>query len=399
MTVGMRADVRMTLYNIVYFAGLAGVLLFLPVWFEKSQGLTGKEIGLIMLVAGFGRMIAGPLAAAWADGRRDRHAGPKAIGLVVLAAFGLLGVVGHSGVDHETRVALLLLLGLCGITGYWLLVGYIEAGLMRLCDPDGRLEYTRARGLGSLAFVAASIGIGWSLDAFGPGSALTWVILLCAGLALGAWWLTPETQATGTGVPLRQRLGEGLGMVRAPAFFLLIFGAGFTQASHAFYNVFGGLVWINQGISGSLVGTLYSIGVAVEVGFLLLLGKWSERFHPTALVLAGGIAAAVRWALLSAQPGLEWLVPLQALHGLSFAATYLGTMRLIQRWYGVDRAPTAQMMYQSFAAAPEAALASMAAGVLYDGYGALGYLGMVALALVGVALSLKLRTAPAPGMA
>jgi PPP family 3-phenylpropionic acid transporter len=385
----MSPPVRITIYNSVYFAGLAGVLLFLPVWFEKARGLSGVEIGMIMAASGFGRMFAGPLAAAWADGRSDRHAPLKLLGGVVLAAFAVLGAA--------PGFPTILLTALVGITGYWLIVGYVEAGLMRLCDSRSALDYSRARGIGSAAFVAGSLGLGWGIDRFGPSSALIAVVLLCAALALGAWLLTPERiERTGRELPLGERLREGFALVRQPAFFLLIFGAGFVQASHAFYNVFGGLVWLNQGISGSWVGALYSIGVAVEVLFLVVFGRWSERFHPTALVLAGGMGAVVRWLLLSQQPDLFALLPLQALHGLSFAATYLGTMRLIQMWYGNDRAPTAQMMYQSFAAAPEAALASLFAGPLYDSFGALGYLGMVALAVVGVLLSLRLRRAPAP---
>jgi MFS transporter, PPP family, 3-phenylpropionic acid transporter len=383
----MSPAVRMTLYNVVYFAGLAAVLLFLPIWFEKARGLSGEQIGVIMLCAGFGRMIAGPLAAVWADGRADRHAPIKLLGLIVVAAFALLRLApGFLGI---------VLAALVGITGYWLIVGYVEAGLMRHCRRGMALDYTRARGIGSAAFVAASLGVGWSIDRFGADSAILWVIALCVALAIGAWLVTPERNAIG-GQPLGVRLREGFGLVRQPAFFLLIFGAGFVQASHAFYNVFGGLVWINQGISGSWVGALYSIGVVVEVLFLLLLGRWSERFHPTLLVLAGGLGAIARWMLLASQPELTLLVPLQALHGLSFAATYLGTMRLIQSWYGDERTPTAQMMYQSFAAAPEAALASLLAGPLYEHFGAMGYLGMVALAAVGVTLSLRLRKAPAP---
>ncbi|MFC3711800.1 MFS transporter [Sphingoaurantiacus capsulatus] len=384
----MTPAVRMTLYNVVYFAGLAGVLLFLPVWFEKSRDLSGAEIGIIMACAGFGRMIAGPLAAAWADGRRDRHAPLKLLGLVVTLAFLALG--------FAPSFTTILAAALVGITGYWLIVGYIESGLMRLCDPLSGLHYSRARGLGSAAFVAGSLGLGFAIDAFGPPSALTTVVILCALLAAGAWLLAPEAVERGDGPPISARLREGLGLVKQPAFFLLIFGAGFVQASHAFYNVFGGLVWLNQGISGSWVGGLYSIGVAVEVAFLILLGRWSERFHASWLVIAGGLGALVRWIILSQQPELMWLIPLQALHGLSFAATYLGTMRLIQQWYGVDRAPTAQMMYQSFAAAPEAALASLLAGPLYDSFGVLGYLGMVVLAFVGLLLSLRLRTTPPP---
>lgn len=387
----MSPAVRMTLYNIVYFAGLAGVLLFLPVWFEKARGLSGAEIGIIMACAGFGRMLAGPLAAAWADGKRDRHAPLKLLGLVVVGAFLLLGVA--------PSYLTILAAALVGITGYWLIVGYIESGLMRLCDPKATLDYSRARGLGSAAFVAGSLGLGFAIDEFGPPSALATVVILCAILAAGAWLLTPERVDRDAEPPIGVRLREGLGLVKHPAFFLLIFGAGFVQASHAFYNVFGGLVWLNQGISGSWVGALYSIGVAVEVAFLVLLGRWSERYHASGLVLAGGIAAVIRWIILSQQPDLMWLIPLQALHGLSFAATYLGTMRLIQGWYGNDRAPTAQMMYQSFAAAPEAALASLLAGPLYDSFGALGYLGMVGLAIVGVLLAFRLRTPPPPALA
>lgn len=387
-TVPMSPAVRMTLYNLVYFAGLAGVLLFLPVWLNEARGLSGTQIGYIMAAAGFGRMLAGPLVAAWADGRQDRRAPLKLLGLAVVAAFGLL--------YFAPSFATILIAALVGITGYWLIVGYIEAGLMRLCRPDSKLEYTRARGLGSAAFVAGSVGLGFAIERFGASAALPIVIILCSVLAVGAWLLTRETVALKSEPSISQQLREGLGLVRHPAFFLLIFGAGFIQASHAFYNVFGQIVWLKQGIPGSWTGSLLGFAVVVEVLFLLLLGRWSERFHATSLVLAGGLAAIVRWLLLSQEPGLYWLIPLQALHGLSFAATYLGTMRLIQQWYGVDRAPTAQMMYQSFAAAPEAALASLLAGPLYDEFGALGYFGMVALAVVGVLLSLRLRRAPAP---
>jgi MFS transporter, PPP family, 3-phenylpropionic acid transporter len=385
----MKSEIRMTLFGALFFSGLSGVLLFLPVWFEKARGLSGTEIGMILAASGFGRMLAGPVTAGWADGQRDRHAAIKFLGLAVLAAFLAL--------EFVQGFWLILAAALVGITGYWLIIGYVEAGLMRLCTHGTLLTYPVARGIGSAAFVAGSLGIGWGIDRFGPESALAFVCVICGALALGAWLLTPERDDNANPeVPMRDRFAAGLGLVRQPAFFLLIFGAGFVQASHAFYNAFAGLVWLNQGISGVWVGWLFSVGVAVEVLFFVLLGGWTERFRAETLVLAGGAAAVVRWACLGTQPDLALLIPLQALHALSFAATYLGTMRLIQRWYGVERAPTAQMMYQSFAAAPEAALASLLAGPLYDAYGAGGYFGMIALAGTGVLFTLFLRRAPAP---
>ncbi|MFQ3595534.1 MAG: hypothetical protein SNJ63_05425, partial [Sphingomonadaceae bacterium] len=88
------------------------------------------------------------------------------------------------------------------------------------------------------------------------------------------------------------------------------------------------------------------------------------------------------------------------LHCASFAFTFLGTMRGIQLLYGDDRAPTAQMIYQSLANAPAAAGATYVAGLLYGaGLGAEGYLGMSAIAGVGTLLALLLvmrRRALAP---
>ncbi len=380
----------MTIFNALYFAGLSGALLFLPVWLETSRGLDGTHIGMILAVAGFGRMFAGPVIAGWADGQRDRHAAVKMLTLAALAAFALLGVA--------PGFWLILLACFVGITAYWMIVGYVEAGLMRLCK--GVLTYPVARGLGSAAFVVGSLSIGRGIDVFGAQSALWFIVVICAALAAWTWVLTPEIdEHAAPDVPMLTRLRDGLALVRQPAFFLLIIGAGFVQASHAFYNAFGGLVWLHQGISGSWVGGLYSIGVGVEVVFLVVLGGWSERFHPTGLLLAGALGATVRWAILAAQPDLWWLVPLQALHGLSFAATYLGTMRLIQLWFGVERTPTAQMMYQSFAAAPEAALATLMSGPLYDRFGAGGYWGMTILAAIGILLVWRLRRAPPPMLA
>ena len=380
----------MTIFNALYFAGLSGALLFLPIWLEKARGLDGTHIGLILAAAGFGRMIVGPVMAGWADGQRDRHAAVKLLSLAALAAFGLLGIV--------QGFWLILAACLVGITAYWMIVGYVEAGLMRLCK--GVLSYPVARGLGSAAFVVGSLSIGRGIDLFGAQSALWFILGICGALAIWSWVLTPEIDVNAApDLPLRDRLRDGLALVRHPAFFMLIIGAGFVQASHAFYNAFGGLVWLNSGIDGSRVGLLYSVGVAVEVLFLVLAGTWSERFHPTALLLAGALGATFRWSFLAMQPDLAWLLPLQALHGLSFAATYLGTMRLIQMWFGVDRAPTAQMMYQSFAAAPEAALATLMSGPLYDWYGAGGYWGMTVLAAIGIILVWRLRTIPPPKLA
>ncbi len=84
-------------------------------------------------------------------------------------------------------------------------------------------------------------------------------------------------------------------------------------------------------------------------------------------------------------------MPLQLLHALSFAATFLGGMRFIQTIHGDDRAPTAQMIYMALANAPTYALATLVSGPLYDRVGASGYFAMTAVAGVGLVLAVMLR--------
>ena len=384
----MTPPVRMTLYSALFFAGFGALIPFLPLWFEKSQGLSGTQIGIILSAAGFGRVILGPMTAAWADGRRDRRAPMLLLGVVAVAAFLLLGRVRGFGA--------LLAVGLVAITAYWCFIPYIEAGLLRL-TRGARFGYGVARGIGSALFVVANIGVGKLIDLYGPPAAYWFIVGISALLLFIAFFLAPEKSGHAAGAPpFTARLREGVGLVHIPAFALLIFGAGFIQASHAFYYAFGTLVWVHQGLPAGLTGQLWALGVAVEVVFLMAFGGWSERIRPATLVLVGGLGAVVRWTAFAFEPNIWLLFPLQILHAASFAMTYLGTMRAIQRWFDEARAPTAQMMYAAFAAAPEAALATLLAGPLFDRYGAQGYLGMTGLAAIGVAFAIWLRHTPEP---
>ena len=100
----------------------------------------------------------------------------------------------------------------------------------------------------------------------------------------------------------------------------------------------------------------------------------------------------MRWTALGLLPPLWVLIPLQLLHALSFAATFLGGMRFIQAMYGDDRTPTAQMIYMGLANAPTYAAAVLVSGPLYDRIGAPGYFAMTAVAGAGLVLAVMLRT-------
>lgn len=386
----MTPAIRSTVLACVFFTGFGCLVPFLPLWLEKVHGFSGSQIGLVLAIGGFSRVLAGPLTAAWADGRADRRAPMYLFSFILLAGFGLLRFT-------ESFVAVFTLILLLDVA-FWGLLPVIEAALLRL-TKFGWPRYGLARGLASAAFVVGSTVVGMLIDVFGPWSIWAYLFGVSAALIAATWWMLPEPVLGARDAAFGQRLGAGLGMLRDPRFTLLIFAAGLIQASHSFFYLAGTLIWINvQGISPTLAGYLWSVGVVTEVVFLIAFARATERFRPETLILAGGIAAIVRWTALAALPPVWALFGLQILHAGSFAATFLGAMRMIQAMHGDERTPTAQMIYMGIASAPAQALMTLASGPLYDAFGPRGYLAMTAVAALGSVLAVMLwlkRNAPA----
>lgn len=378
----MSPAVRATLFASLFYAGFGAFLPFLPKWFADYNGLTGTQIGLIFSVAAVARIVAGPLTAAWADGRQDRRAP-----LFLLAALSLAGFAGLAGVKAFWAV---FAIGLLVNVTFWGLIPYLEAALLRL-TKEGNPSYGVARGLASAAFVVGNVGLGQLIDRFGIWSIYWWLVAVAAALLVAAFVMRRETQVTGQEEPFGRRLKAGLAMLGDTNFALLAFSAGLIQAAHGFLYTFSTLIWTKtQNITDGNAGILWGLGVAAEVFFLMVLAKRLESWSPAALILLGGLGSLVRWTALATLPPFEVLLGLQLLHALSFAATFLGSMRGIQEMMGDERSPTAQMIFAAIATAPAQAIATAASGPLYDRFGAGGYLGMTVVALIGTALALML---------
>ena len=92
-------------------------------------------------------------------------------------------------------------------------------------------------------------------------------------------------------------------------------------------------------------------------------------------------------------PPLAVLLPLQALHGLTYGATHLGAVHVMSRIVPPEQAGTAQALYASVTAGIAMGLATLLAGALFPQVGGLAYLAMSGLSLLGVAAALVLRRA------
>ena len=98
----------------------------------------------------------------------------------------------------------------------------------------------------------------------------------------------------------------------------------------------------------------------------------------------GGVGAVVRWLAMALDPSFWLLFPLQCLHALTFGATYLGALHLIQGNVSEQQAGTAQSIHAAVASGIITGIATVIAGFLYAGWGAASFGAMAGFAMAGV---------------
>ena len=356
---------------------------FMPAWF-RAEGLSGAQIGLILSAPMIARTVTGPLIALWADGFRLRRTP------VMLLAAGAAMAYG----------AISLLEGFWFWFAAWFVASSLVATLPPLTDVLGLRMARRAgfaygwpRGIGSVAFVLANIGMGWALTLFSHQAILYGTIGFSALCALGAWvLLPPEPVQEGAQLTRRDRL-KGLGnLFQSPMFLWAIFSSGLIQAAHAFYYAFSTLIWQAQGIPASTIGALWGWGVIAEVGFMWFLEGVRRRLGPETMLIIGGVCAVLRWIAMGFSPPVPVLFALQALHAMTFAAVFMASLPLIERHSPPESASAAQVVKSARSSGLLIGLATSGSGPLFDHVGAKGYWAMALMALIGLMVALQLRS-------
>ncbi len=372
----MKSAPRMALQYILLFAAGGVTLPFAGLWF-REQGLSGAEIGALLAIPMLGRVVTGPLLAVWADGFRYRR--------TPIALLGLAMALGYGGAGLVQGFAAWAVCWFIGATAAAALIPLSDVMTLRVAKREG-FDFSLPRGFGSAAFVVANIGMGALLTRTTPDAIIVWIGAAALLIAVTAWRVLPAEPVTdGPRVPGLERF-KGLGrLVVDPVFMAAVFAIGAVQAAHAFYYGFSAIAWKAQGIRESVTGLLWAFSVLVEIGFMWVVEPWRRRagIGPWLMLSIGASVAVVRWTAMAFAPPLWALWPLQTLHALSFAATYLAGVQIIERLSQADSHTAAQTLSSVVSAGVLIGLATAASGPLYDAFGLKGYLAMAALAAAG----------------
>lgn len=371
---------------LLYAAILAGVgvnMPFLPLWLQ-DRGLSPAEIGVVVGAPLLVRMLSNPLAGELAD----RSGRP----VLVLRASALLGV-GFYLLLSQAHGFWPLLLCACLAAAAIAPATPIADSLAVAAFRGQQSAYGPVRAWGSLAFIASTLVTGFVSGLF-PASSIVWMVVAAQALALLASVVCVEDRPSERSGPAKAPPSR---LLLRPALLIAIAAAALIQSSHAAYYAVGSIHWLALGIEGPRIGVLWSIGVAAEIVLFWWSGRLPAWIAPQHLLLIGAIAAAVRWVGLAFDPTGPVLIPLQALHALSFAATYLGMIRATALFAPPGLEARAQAA-SATAHAVTMAAAMAVAGRIEASSGGGVYLLMAGIAAAGGLMALSgarwLRSAP-----
>jgi len=366
-------------------------LPFWPIWLE-TRGLGAAEIGLILALASWIRVVSTPMIGQLAD-----RSGKAKTLLCLLAAGSLVSFVALSPLQGFWPLLW------CNLFAALLLQAIVPLGesLAMTAAREKRFDYGRVRLWGSLTFILGTTGAGWLLSrqaavsgtggtgstaSTGGAEILLWLVVGGLALTLLASWLMPPQPR----VERRPDLGALGRLLGDPGFLIFLLSSSLLQSSHALYYGFSALHWRDAGLSGGLIGLLWAVGVIAEVILFACARPLVARLGPVTLLMLAGLGGVIRWSLLGSTAALAPLLAAQTLHAATFGAAHLGAMYFITRRAPLGLAATAQSLYTACSGGLAAGGMILVSGLVYEQWGGAGYFLMAAVSLLGLAVAATL---------
>ena len=365
-----------------YFFYFATIGIIMPYWsvYLDYLGFSAKEIGQLMAIFLFTKVLAPNLWAAVADHLTAKHG--SSLGILKFATFATVLIYGLMYLANGFWPVAAVMLGYCV---FWnASLPQLEAATLN--HLKDKRAYGRVRVWGSLGFIVTVVGVGVLMDLTGPSS-----ILEAGGLALLLLFFASLLMTGGQGLMKgRQGLMKGgqghsasVGVtatvksssVRAtdlltPQVLVLLLLCFLMQLSHAPLQAFMSLYLAEYGYSNSQIGLLWAVGVVCEIGVFLIAYKLLSVFKLSSLLTFTFLAAAIRWGLVASFPELPLVVFItQAMHSITFGLYHAVMIQLIDRLFVGAYQIRGQALYSSITFGLGGAIGSYLSGYIWTDIG------------------------------
>lgn len=363
---------RLSLMHALNFLGIGFYLPFFPVWLG-SKGLSDIDIGYVLALPILVRVIVASSVTGLGD-----HVRPT----ILLALLNALAAVAYLALAQQAElvpIAMLTALSAIALSGVVpladvLTTEQVKAGALK--------DYGRVRLWGSVTFVLSNLAGGYLIAQYGAWL-IPFILAGSSSLAACSALQAPSPPGGVSSVVRQDALPAGFKL----PFWLAIGAAACVNATHAALYAFGSLHWRSLGFSDQAIGWLWAVGVLAEIAVFLVAGGIAARgVVGLRWIAIAAVAAALRFGVMSADPGLPVTFLLQALHGATFGCAHLGSLAALSALAPHGRRAAAQGRLVA-AGALAMGLTTILAGYLYRLFGPGVFLAMMPVALLGLLLA------------
>lgn len=368
--------IRFSFFYAALFLMLGVYWPFLPIWLE-AQDLSLAQVGLLMTVFFWTRFFWPPAFAYLARAQGNARRPILAMGATAFIAAVLYAV--------DQRFWWLIAITILSSAAVHSVLPLGEA-LATQAARQKLFDYGRVRLWGSVTFIIATLLGGALIEGAGLPSFLFWIAVTSGLLCLSIAWLPIAALDKRDGlVPASSEQGRD-GPVTSwltLRFVTFLAAASLIQAAHGLFYSFGVIDWQRAGMGGTLVGALWAISIIAEIALFALAGSRLRTVSPFGFLVLGALGSLLRWPAMALAPGPLALVPLQALHALTFGATHMAVILFFAREVPGRFLGTAQSSYAALATGAMMGIATSVGTTLYQQAGTLSYLAMAGFAAIG----------------
>lgn len=363
---------RLSLMHALNFLGVGFYLPFFPVWLA-STGLGDVDIGYVLAIPILVRVFVASSVTGLGDRLRPNILLALLNALAALAYFALAQQADLLPIAVLTALSAIALSGVVPLADV-LTTAQVKAGALK--------DYGRVRLWGSVTFVLSNLAGGYLIAQHGA-----WLIpfVLAGSSALAALAALQAPSPPGGISPAAPRGASAAGF--GVSFWLAVGAAACVNATHAAVYAFSSLHWRSIGFNGEAVGWLWAVAVLAEIAVFLVGGSIAASgLIGLRWIAIAAVAAVLRFAAMSVDPGLAITAVLQLLHGITFGCMHLGTLAALSALSPEARRAAAQGRLVAVSALVMG-LATVLSGYLYRLFGPGVFLAMVPVALLGLLLA------------
>ena len=173
-----------------------------------------------------------------------------------------------------------------------------------------------------------------------------------------------------------------------------LLGAGFCNAiAHGALYAFLSLHLEREGYSGTMIGVLWTLGVAAEIVVFLYLPQLFRRFSLSTILVFSLASGAVRFLAIGWAASELWAVLLaQLLHAATFGSFHAAAVAAVHRVCPEAAQARGQTLFSSVSYGAGAAAGLVIAGWAWEGGGPqLAFTASAVAAAAGVFFALRLK--------